>query len=276
MEIYKPSEQRGNKTSGLDMKETLAWYQGAGVNMLPIQEGDLPYPIENQSLIELSERELGGLWALFPENAQKRSALRKVVGQPSAWFHKDSTSGQPRPTTNEAEALSPTAIIPSYIDYTPWPKADIWLYKIPQQAAPEKVRRLVLAQGFVHEIGHSIVQPALYVKKDYNLKFPDGEIVSGLEAMGQFAKLAEQHLPISHYASNYRGTNNTFESDNPQYDKEIAISEEMCETIAAYFLGFAYCGDDTKGKNPFADRPEIRDFVRDFLDAELIKEEPST
>ena len=264
------------KTSGLDMRETLDWYKSSGVEMPSIPEMDFSHPVENQQLIELSEREMGGLFALFPENARKRSILRKVVGQPPTWFHRDSTSEQPRPTTIKSDAMSPTAIVPSYIDYTPWselkvPTADIWLYQIPQNAAPKKVRRLVLAEGFVHEIGHSIVQPALYMS-DHSLKFPDGKIVNGLEAMLHFAELAEQHPPISHYASTYRGSNNKFENDNPNYSAKTAISEEVCETIAAYLLGFAYCGDNSRGKNPFSDRPEVRDFVRDFLNAELTKE----
>lgn len=263
------------KTSGLDMRETLEWYKSSGIEMPAISEMNFSHPIENQELIELSEKELGGLLALFPENARKRSILRKVVGKPPTWFHKDSTNEQPKPTIHESEAMSSTAIVPAYIDYTPWgelkvPTADIWLYKIPQNAAFKEVRRLVLAWGFVHEVGHSIVQPALYVG-DHSLKFPDGNIVNGSEAMLHFAELAEQYPPISHYASTYRGPNNKFESDNPNYNVKTAISEEMCETIAAYLLDFAYSGDNSRGKHPFADRPEVRDFVKDFLNAELIK-----
>ena len=277
MEKHEASEQY--KTSGLDMRETLEWYKSSGIKTPKIPEMDFSYPVEHGELIELSERELGGLLSLFPENAKRRSILRKVVGQPPTWFHRNSTSEQPQPTTSEAEAeaLSPTAIVPSYIDYTPWgelkvPTADIWLYQIPQNAAPENVRKLVLSEGFVHEVGHSIVQPALYVE-DHTLKFPDGKIINGLEAMLHFAELAEQHSPISHYASTYRGPNNKFESDNPNYDAKRAINEEMAETIAAYLLGFTYCGDNSRGKNPFADRPEVRNFVRDFLNAELVKKD---
>ncbi|MEK6899324.1 MAG: hypothetical protein AABW79_04485 [Nanoarchaeota archaeon] len=275
MEEYKSTERC--KTSGLDMRETLEWYKDSGIEMPEINEMSFPYPIENGGLIELSERELGGLLALFPENARRRLILRKVVGQPSTWFHGSSTNEQPRPTTNQAEALSLTAIIPSYIDYTPWtelkvPTADIWLYKIPQNSASEEVRKIVLAEGFIHELGHGIVQPALYVK-DHNLKFPDGKIVNGLDAMLHFAELAEQHSPISHYASTYRGLNNKFESDRPNYNAKTAISEEMCETIAGYILDFSYCGNDARGKNPFADRLEIRDFVGNFLNAELVKKD---
>ena len=104
------------------------------------------------------------------------------------------------------------------------------------------------------------------------MKFPDGRLVNGLEAMLQFAELAEQHPPISHYASTYRGKNNKFESDNPNYNVNTAISEEICEAIAAHFLGFAYSGDNARRKNPFADRPEVRKFVRDFLNAELMSD----
>jgi len=275
MEKQESSEQY--KTSGLDMRETLEWYKSSGIEMPKIPEMDFFHSVENQELIELSEREMGGLFALFPENARKRSILRKVVGQSPTWFHRDSTSEQPKPTTKEAEAMSPTAIVPSYIDYTPWgelkvPTADIWLYQIPQNASPENVRKLVLSEGFVHEVGHSIVQPALYIE-EHTLKFPNGKIINGLEAMLHFAELAEQHSPISHYASTYRGPNNKFESDKSNYNVKTAISEEMCETIAAHLLGFAYCGNDSRGKNPFTDRPEVKDFVRDFLNAELVKKD---
>ena len=274
MERHESSEQY--KTSGLDMRETIEWYKNERIELPKIPETDFPYPVENNNLVELSEQELGGLLSLFPKNARNRSILRKIIGQPSAWFHRDSTEEQPQPTTNKSEALSSTAIIPSYIDYTPGeelkvPTADIWLYQIPQNEVPENVRKLILSEGFVHEIGHSIVQPALYIE-NHTLKLPDGEIINGLEAMLRFAKLAEQHPPISHYASTYRGPNNKFESDKPNYNVKTAISEEMCETIAAHLLGFAYSGNDSRGKNPFADRPEIKDFVRNFLNAELVKE----
>jgi hypothetical protein len=265
------------ETSGLDMEKTLEWYKSSGVELPPIPEKDFTYPLENKEFIELSDQELGGLFSLFPESARSRSILRKVVGQPTTWFHRDSTSEQPQPTTNEADALSPTAIVPSYIDYTPWgelkvPTADIWLYQTSQNVVPENVRKIILSEGFVHEVGHSIVQSALYID-DYTLRFPDGKLVNGLDAILHFAELAEQHPPISHYASTYRGINNKFESDKPNYNVQTAISEEMCETIAAYLLGFAYCGDDSRGKNPFADRPKVKIFIRDFLNAELVKKD---
>jgi hypothetical protein len=262
------------QTSGLDMGQTLEWYRTSGVG-LPQIPSDKQLPVENPDLIALSSRDLGSLLSLFSKNAIERSILRKIVGMPATWFHKDSTSEKPVPTTKQEDALTPTAIIPSYTDYTPWgelkvPTADILLYQLPRNAVPEDIGKLVLSEGFIHEVGHTIVQPAMYVS-NHDLKFPDGKIVNGKDAILQFANLAEQHLPISRYASFYRGKDNKFESDNPKYDPRTAISEELCETIAAYFLGFAFCGDDARSRNPFADRPEIKDFVKDFLNAELVR-----
>ncbi len=273
MEKYIPNEK--DKTSGLDMKKTLDWYGGSKIEMPQVPEIDLPCPIENKDLIELSEKELGGLFSMFPENARNRSIMKKVIGKPSAWFHKNSTNKQPQETHNQIEALSPTAIVPSYIDYnkedeTKELTANVYLYKIPKDIVSEKIRKIVLAQGFIHEIGHSIVQPLLY-EKNHTLKFPNGKKINGYEAMMHFAKLAEQHPPISDYSSTYRGDNNKFESNDPDYNKKIPISEEMSEALTADVLGFTYCNDESRRKNPFADRPEIKKFIQDFLNAELLK-----
>ena len=263
--------------SGFDMGKTIEWYLSSRP-VLPVirTDSDLPHPIENQHLIGLSAGELGGLWNLFPEQARARSIMRKVVGQPATWFHRDSASGKPVPTTSIAEALSPTAIIPSYTDYGPWresgtPAADVWLYEIPAAAAPPYVRRLILAEGFIHEVGHTLVQLALYAD-GHALQFRRRH-VAGLDALCSFAKLAERHPPVSHYSSAYRRAENRFAGDGLDQTRKTAISEELCEAIAAHVLGFAYCGDDVWGRdhfNPFGDRPEIEDFVRDFLQAELV------
>jgi hypothetical protein len=266
------------KLSGLDMGPTIEWYKQAGVSISSsLKNKPLPYNVESSQYIELTEQELAKLFYLLPKNARKRSILQKIIGQPVTYFSKESTSERPMPTTSQHESLSPTAIIPSFTDYTPWneqkrPAANIWLYQLPKDAVPEDVRKIILSEGFIHELGHTLVQPALYIN-DYTLKMPDGKLVNGLESLLQFAELAEKHAPISHYASTYRGKDNRFESDNLNYNLKTAISEELCETIAAYYLGFAYCGDDARSRSPFADRPEIKEYVRNFLNAELVKKE---
>ncbi|MBN2459609.1 hypothetical protein JXB28_04965 [Candidatus Woesearchaeota archaeon] len=264
--------------SGLDMGPTIEWYKNSGLSIsYSTKNKPLPYNVENSQHIGLAEEDLAKLFYLFPKNARKRSILEKIVGQPEAWFHKDSTQENPIPIPNRDEALSPTAIIPSYVDFLKWkqtgvPSANIVLYKLPKDLVPKDIGKIILSEGFIHELGHTIVQPAFYVD-DYTLKMPDGKLVNGLDAMLQFAQLAEQHPPISHYASTHRGKCNKFESDDPEYKPKTGISEELCESIAAYYLGFAYCGDDKRSRNPFADRPEIREYVHNFLNAKLAGKE---
>lgn len=260
--------------SGFDMRETIEWYARSGVGLPAFSQRSLGYPVENGELIELSGEELGGLFDLFPANARKRSILRGVVGKPPTWFRKDSTSAQPKPTTNKDEAMSPTAIIPAYTGYGKDEKgtlvADVHLYGIRENVTTSEVRRIICAESFIHEVGHTIAAPALYVG-NHMLRLADGRTVKGQDLMEEFRDRSERHPPISHYASAYRRADDTFDR-NDTGRLRTAISEELCETIAAYFLGFAYCGDDSRRKNPFADRPEIKDFVRDFLAAELVKE----
>ena len=206
--------------TGFEMGPTLAWYERAGVSLPCISKQPLPFPIENTQCIQLDANVLGGLFDLFPASARKRSILRKVVGQPTTWFRHDSLDGQITTTTKVDDALTPTSFVPSYCDYSPWrelkrPTADVWLYKMPQ-TVPEHQRTIVLAEGFLHEIGHTLAQPALYVD-DYALRLgSSGRVVNGLEFVIEFANLAEKHPPISHYASEYRWQNK-FEG-HPRHD----------------------------------------------------------
>jgi len=113
-----------DNTTGLDMRETIDWYRRTDIFLSsPRNANSFPYPIEERTHIELTDEEIAYAWNLFPEQAQKRSILRKVVGQAAAGFAKDSTSIKPKTSYDFREALTPTAIIPSYIDYTEWRKS---------------------------------------------------------------------------------------------------------------------------------------------------------
>ncbi len=257
--------------SGLDMGETIDWYESSGIEFRQAKEGLIfPYTIEQKEYIELTEDDLSLLIQLFPLTARKRSILKKVVGKPTTWFRRDSTAEKPQETQEVKQALSPTALVPSYIDYQTWrntgiPSADIWLYRLPKNIST-MTRRIILAQGFVHEYGHSIIAPALYIP-NYKLVLPSGKEVEGLEYILEFAKLAEAHAPISHYAATYRGESNCFDNTDPQKAK-IAIGEEMTETIAAHLLGLAFCEEQARRTNPLSDRSDIESHIKEFLAAE--------
>ena len=256
--------------SGLDMAGTIEWYASSGVALPKLPRGRHEIPvIDRQYLADVRITDFGDMFLIFPENARKRSIIRHIVGKPVTWFHKDSATGNIRTTTGRADALSPTAIVPSYTDPEEWiktgkPSLDVWMYQLPVEI-PRDIRRIITAEGFIHELGHGLTGPAFYT--DNNLRMPDGRTMSGKAYLELFAEAAEGLPPISHYASFYRKNGKFADQDG---DYRVAVSEELCESIAAYFLGFAYTGD-SRGTEPFRDRPAVRALVKDFLHASQIK-----
>ncbi len=258
--------------SGLDMKKTIEWYEANKeelVRRLPdtINTGKLVHPLENREYIELTDEEVASVLDLFPEVVRRRSIVNYIVGQPQTWFKQG--EGQVA-TTNKDEAISKTAIIPSYFDPSKWtkdnPAADVWLYAISDEACSPEVKKIILSEGLAHEFAHGLIATALYTEQ--KLKLPSGEKVDAfMYIMDNFANAVEdKHTPISHYSSFFE---DKFKSDNPQ-EVKTAVNEELAESIAAYLLNFVYCDDPDRRMDPFRDRPEVKKLVDDFLNAELI------
>jgi hypothetical protein len=272
----------GKKTlSGLDMAKTLQFYednQRQLLKMIPcaVLPGEkLPFPLRDSKLLQLTKDDILSLWLLFPEAARKRSVLRRVEGKPATWFHRDSLASEigPFTTVKPAEALSVTALVPSYTKYRRFKKngqlvCDIHLYNIHSLTCPQSVQHIVHVEGFVHEVAHSIFAPAFY-NNNYLLKLSSGEIVSGFDWLGLvFGDAAEKYSPISHYAGVYRNADRSFRNDTVKLG--TSISEEMVECITAYLLGFVFCNEAKRRFDPFCDRPEIKQLIHDFLHAELV------
>src|SRR3989344_3582958 len=263
-------------STGLDMRPTILWYQ---TNRELIQQllsshlskagsAQLPEVVQIDQ-VQLSQDSLARIVGLFPSQAQGRSIATRIQGNPSLWFHKDSTNG-PKPTAEEVEKLSPTAIIPSYVGYSRNDdgklEAEIMLYHVPEDAVEdEEVAKLILAEGAVHEYFHTLTAGLLY--SDDHLRLVDGTIVNGHDfIMTTFQALAQAHGPISHYSSFYRDENNHFTGT----DKRTAVSEELVEAGTTHLLGFGSGSFVDIPNDPFKDRREIRHFLDDFLYAELV------
>lgn len=283
------------RTSGLDMAPTLRWYGEQWQILMEKLDDDsirvspngekMPFPLRGTRHLQMSKNEMTALWLRFPEPARNRSVLRRIVGKPAAWFHHASLASEvgPIPTEDPKDALAPTAIIPSYCDYRRWrknrPSCDIHLFYIHPLTCDEAVRYIVHVEGFVHEVAHSIIAPALYID-NYRLIMPNGQSINGrVWLLDVFGRAAEKHLPISHYAGVYRRRDGTFKLDRRD-SRATAVSEEMAECIAAYLLDFVFCPrrritcghlylfNYGRRFSPFNDRPEVRQMVSDFLDAE--------
>ncbi|MFA6529096.1 MAG: hypothetical protein WCT46_06190 [Candidatus Gracilibacteria bacterium] len=197
------------------------------------------------------------------------------------WFEKESTPTTPRVTNNPSEALSETAIIPSYTDYgSPSIEAgklaaDIHLYAI-HSAGDSRIAKIITVQGLVHEIAHCVSAQIIW-GDDCNLAFKDGTLMDGtlMDGMSFIAKFCEltENLPsMSHYSGFYRNADGSYPGGSNAQEVQkllIAASEELAESITAYLLGFTYCEDNPERcLDPFKDRPMVRDLVAKFLEAE--------
>lgn len=272
--MLEPKRGAPKPISGLDMAPTINWYTVNKDNIL----SNLPRAVEKTSLFplvdtqhfSLSSGEVAAAIDLFPQPALLRSRLRNggsIIGKPTLYFAADATPEAIKTTSDVKDALSPTAIIPSYTDNTKWRQtdelsSDVWLFALPNVVDPT-VGKIIHMEGLIHEIAHTVVSQLLYTK-GYKLKLPSGEVVNGLDFATTFAEAAEKHPPISHYASFYRKAGEKFKD-------KMAIDEEMVETIAAYLLEFAFCDDEARRLDPLSDRLEVKEMIQQFLNAEVVE-----
>ena len=264
--------ERKGELFGLDMRPTTEWYQAnlsRILSLLPEAQVTEPrFPVNGMEYIHLTHGRIAALIGLFPENAIQRSRLNAgaIIGRPSLYFRRDTTIGNIETTSRASEAISETAIIPAYTDNTRWNEtgqlsSDVVLYEVPREI-DRSVAEIIHAQGLIHEVAHTIFSQVLY-KRDYALKMPNGEIVSGEDFMLRFAGEAEKYSPFSHYSGSFRKNGQEFASPR-------AIDEEFSEAVVGYLLGFVYSDQNQKrrGFDPFADMPVVKGLVKDFLQAQ--------
>jgi hypothetical protein len=263
------SEQNTIDTSGLDMALTIDWYtkhQDELIKRTPVAaEESSPFTLEDTSHFHILPEEVSGLLQLFPYKARTRSRLAtgSIIGKSTIYFARDATPEKITTTNNPEQALSLTAIIPSYTDNSRWQEtgnlsSDIWLFELPS-SIPDNVKKIIHAEGLIHEFAHTVTTQAFYT--DGVLHLPNKEVISGFDFMIRFAQAAENHPPISHYSSFYRKSGEEFKDS-------LAIEEEFVETVTARLLGFAYSNDPERRTDPLKDRPEIIEMVENFLNAE--------
>lgn len=261
--------------SGFDMFATLNWYRqnlGQLGQLLP-RATDQPPPTPVVSLDNpdglghaLSLELVNGVLAIFPPSARERMTVGKVTTKPPLWFHRDSVGEKPVVTELVAEAISPTAIVPSHVLHAA--ASNVWcgfdtsvgLFRI-GEAVEEDVRLVVHLQGLTHELAHSIVTPELHA--DCVLRFEDGREVPALTFFTEFHNLANSCPPISHYASAYT------DAAGQLIAGLTPLNEALVECITAHLLGFAFRLDGT-GLDPFAGREALHQAVIAYLNAKRV------
>ncbi len=258
-----------NDISGLDLGPCLQWYT---VNekriqfvLSPVFKSKSPIDIQTKNISDLpiTKEILGGAWQLYPESARQRSILRLIIGGSKKWFHKSSSPNIITTTYNIGKALSPTAIVPGRTDYIWEPdnkQARIYLYEMDVKSS---IATIVLIQTFLHEIAHTLLVSAYYLR-NYRLCMPDEKDIAGISFFQKFLKVASKYSPISHYASFYPLQCLSLKDTKRYY---INVSEHICESVAAYLLGFTFCLEEDKCWTPFKGRADLYDLIADFLEA---------
>ena len=251
--------------SCLNMTNTIKFYETLDQEKIPnFGQCKFPIQVEHQEHIPLSIEEMGGIYNSFPENSRDRSYLIKIIGKPKTWFHEDEyiKNDKLEPTTDLEDSLfDGMGFIPGYISNENWPNRDIHLYDLLENIA-EPIRKIITTQALIHEIGHSLFDQLYHfeeVKLDYN-----NEEKTGWDLFSEFKELTKNLPAISDYSLFYRNT------DNGEYSSDTGIKEEFCESLAAYKLGFVYSSDEKRQLDPFYDRPEVEEFIKNFLDAKKL------
>ena len=258
----------GQDLRGFDMASTIDWYtQNSEALLTRLPQAVITEPYfaigEGQGYVSLTTGEIAALVNLFPANALKRSRLKlgTIVGGPTRYFKKGSTAENPLDTENIEEAIGATYIIPSFTKNVSedW-SSTVALYQIPDYVSPS-VRKLIHAQGLIHEVAHTLLTP-LYRRADF-LRLPDGIVVNGREYILEFAHAVSAHSPFSHYSS-------AGKDKDPNLSNKRAIEEEFAEAVTGYLLGFVHTQEQRRQLDPFVDRPEVRQLIGAFLNAEVV------
>ena len=280
--------------SALDMSGTLAFYRAFAPILMPriiaalgqkyIPEDVLTVPISDAgNHLVLSPYEIRSAIAQFPLDARLRARTSGIYGKQDLWFAKQQ-GAEIKVTAIELEAMSPTALVPSYVDNRGG-KEDpkIHLFGLAQSmrngTLDEAVARIIQAEGLLHEYGHVLnwgIRRSAYANQPKApLLSMGGKTIDGCDALVAFAELMEKSTPLSHYSSHYWSVDQgVLVARNG--DVSLAVDEELAESIAAFFLGFTFSREPDRRLQPFIDRDAIYRFVIDYLQARVIEPRQDT
>lgn len=265
---------------GLDMRLTLEWYE-ANLDELEDRIHDLflinrhRLPVRIEKILRNTidgvtirtglslEKDFGlhrddlsqVFLCLNPGFWQRSNFARVFVDRPMWYTPEKILDGAQTTLTPEIEnAISPSHCVPSITRYRNDSALDlsvgygsfVYLYKLGTDVGPD-VRRVVTIVSVFRELMHSLVRPILSRRdRPYMLRLKDNQTISEFDLLERFNNLNDKlDCGISYY------------SDACRADTVFGLVEEVCETLTAYNLGFAFRGTDSPyNLSPFGDRLE--------------------
>ncbi len=262
--------QTTDPLAGFDLGPVLNWLTtnrdrvAEKLNWLARADGMMGIEITGQKHLQLSPEEIVETIDMFPHESHLRSELKRINGMPPTWFARGTTVENILVTDDTSEALTPTAIIPGYTAVDKWTDVHkvltINLYTIP--GVDPLIAKYMLVHALIHEYTHTLLMPMLYNGNEpYILEAPGKVQYQNAALLQLFGLEAAKHPPISHYAAAYR----PFPDDLADVQFIRRASEEFCESVAAYMMGYIYCDDPERCWNPLVDRPLVKLFIENFL-----------
>ncbi len=267
--VFQGRKMDKKKVSGFDLGPTLAWYEQHALDIqarLPKQVKRRPnytpdFTITGRESSIFGLNDIYGILNLFPQAARKRMKLNEVHVAAPLWFAHDALPNMPKVTKELSEALTPTAIVPSFVEYGP---KKVTVYAM-DESVPAPVQKIVYMEALTHEFAHLVTVFELYSEKVTLLI--KGKKTDAFDWFANFANLVDDAGPISHYASAYCDEAGKLLA---KPDPLLPINEAMAECIAARLLNFAFRLDRDGGLEPFGKHPELRQAVDDYLHAQRV------
>jgi hypothetical protein len=227
---------------------------------------------KNQEMVEYIKKCI----SLFPENSIKRMFCKKIELLPTVWFKKGSTASAPVITDKLDEAEDKYSLPCGYSDFLPQEKLNIYqqcveLYEFPD-FIPDLVVYVYLAYVVIHEFSHLVQKPGFHWRNYAKNFLPDhegdiphyllinNEKIDPCDWQGEFVVEALKYEPITTYSGVYRDV-----------DDIVRVHEYMADYMSSYLMGFTM--NPILSSTPvsgFEDRPELKDKIRAFINAEAV------
>jgi hypothetical protein len=216
--------------------------------------------------------------SLFPENSLKRGHCKTISVLPPAWFGKGSTPEAPIVVNHLAEAEDKYSLACGRTSYLLYPCKNPYEQKIELFLFPDyidkRVAKVFLIYSVLHEYAHTLQRSSyfwlVYAMNCLHYAYPEkptyilkikGKDVDPKKWQDQFMLRALNYPPITTYSAIYENA-----------DVTLRNHEYVADYIATYLMGIAMNHKMPDRWGGLGDRPELKNKIQEFLEAEAIIE----
>ena len=216
--------------------------------------------------------------SLYPDNSLKREHCKTISVLPSAWFGEGSIPEAPIVVNRLSDAEDKYSLVCGRASYLLCPWKNPYDQKIELFLFPDyidkRVAKVFLIYSALHEYAHTL-QKASYFWLNYAMNYlryayPEkptyilkirGRDIDPKVWQDQFMLRALTHPPITTYSAIYENA-----------ETALRNHEYIADYIATYLMGIAMNHKMLERWGGLSDRPELKNKIKEFLEAEAIIE----